>query len=380
MRLLLPSLMLCLYAFSSLVLPLRWHAPAKAAAALALFAAGMKYLAYEQFGGSFFAPDLPRPVILTMETLYAALVILTFLLFMKDTLALTLWLARKFGSAWRLPLTPACRSAVLLGSALVLAAWATWQAVKVPDVRTVEITAPKLPARLDGFTVVQLTDLHIRSLLRRDWLQSVVAKTNSLRPDVIAVTGDMIDGAPDRIGREVEPFAELKARYGVFGVTGNHEYYFQAHNWLPVFENLGIDMLRNEHRVLSVEGEKLVIAGVPDIQERRFGGKGPDAATAFAGAPDVTRILLDHRPGAAASTLADVQLSGHTHGGHMVFIQRLIASYNGGLVNGLYDVNGMKLYVSPGTGLWGGFSARLGVPSEITRIVLRAERARAAEE
>ncbi|NCC84198.1 MAG: metallophosphoesterase [Clostridia bacterium] len=375
MRLFLPSLFLFMYTFLSLVLPLHWPSPGKIAAALALLAASMKYLLYEQLGGSFFAPDLPRLVILSTEALYAALVILAVLLLVKDVAALVSWLARQAGATWRLPLTPAFRSAVLLGTALVMAIWGTWQAVKVPDVRTVEITVPKLPARLDGFSIVQLSDLHIWPLVRRDWLQSVVEKTNSLQPDVVAVTGDMIDGLPDLIGREVEPFGDLQTKYGVFGVTGNHEYYFQADGWLPVFERLGIEMLHNEHRVLSVDGEEIVIAGVPDIQEQRFGGEGPDVDKAFRGAPDTTRILLDHRPGTAGSTLANVQLSGHTHGGTMFFIQKLIANYNGGLVNGLYDVNGMQLYVSPGTGIWGGFASRIGVPSEITRIVLRAEKA-----
>jgi predicted MPP superfamily phosphohydrolase len=373
MRLFLPSFILFLYVTISLVLPLRWDWKFKTAAVLILFAVSMKFPLYEQLGRSFIAPDLPLSVILSLEALYAALVILAFLLLVKDGLTLAFWLCRQAGGTWHLPGTAGLRNGILLGAALLTAVWGMWQTVKVPEARTVEITVPGLPETLDGFSVVQLTDLHIWPLVRRDWLQGVVDRTNSLHPDLVAVTGDMIDGLPDRIQHEVEPLGELRSKYGVFGVTGNHEYYFQAAGWIPVFEKLGIHMLHNEHRVLSVHGEKLVIAGVPDIQARRSGGDGPDVDKAFSGAPDATRILLDHRPGETGSALAHVQLSGHTHGGTMFFIQTLIANFNGGLVNGLYDVNGMQLYVSPGTGIWAGFASRVGVPSEITRIVLRAK-------
>ena len=190
----------------------------------------------------------------------------------------------------------------------------------------------------------------------------------------MALTGDLIDGTPDALKDDIEPLGELRARYGVFGVTGNHEYYFQVRNWLPVFEKLGVTMLHNEHKTLSVDGRTdLVIAGIPDPTGTRFGGPGPDAHKALYGAPDALRLLLAHRPdGASGNDHADIQLSGHTHGGLLFFLKWLLASFNGGLVQGLYDVKGTTLYVSPGTGLWSGFSCRLGVPSEITRIVLRA--------
>ena len=374
MRLFLPSLGLCLYVILSLVLPLPCRPLGKVAAGLVVLAACLKYQAYEVLGGSFFAPHLPRPLILTMEALYGAVIVLCFLLLLKDGLALLLWLGRLAGGSWGLPFSPAARSAGLAALALLLGAWGTWQSVKVPDVRTVEIAVPGLPAQLDGFSLVQLSDIHIGPLLRGDWLRGVVEKTNALHPDVVALTGDMVDDLPAAIGRDMDPLGELRAAHGVFGVTGNHEYYFQWEQWRPVFARLGVDMLHNEHRVLSVRGSELVIAGVPDIQESRFGGEGPDPRKALAGAPDAVRILLDHRPGGSVGgSLAHVQLSGHTHGGTMVFLRPLIASFNGGQTSGLYDENGLKLYVSPGTGIWDGFSCRVGVPAEITRIVLRPQ-------
>lgn len=374
MRLAIPSLVICIYLFASLVAFAPCRPLLKAAAAIALLVISQKYLIYERIGGSFIAPALPSPVLLSLEILYSFMIILVFLLVVKDGVALLLWLSRWLGSSWQLPFSPAMRSAGLVLAALALCGYGTWQSLRVPDVRTIEITLPRLPADLDGFSIVQLTDIHIGPFLKGAWLRDVVARTNALSPDLVAVTGDMIDGSPDELKDEVAPLAELQARYGVYGITGNHEYYFRVETWLPVFDQLGITMLDNEHRTLSVAGgHELVIAGVPDQAGQHYGGAGPDIRQALAGAPDTVTVLMAHRPNGIADTIgADLQLSGHTHGGHLFFLQWLISTFNGGLVEGLYDRGGRLLYVSPGTGLWSGFSCRLGVPSEITRILLRS--------
>ena len=106
--------------------------------------------------------------------------------------------------------------------------YGTWQAIRVPDVRTIEITLPRLPVSLDGFSIVQLSDIHLGPFLKGAWLRDVVAKTNALSPDLVAVTGDMIDGSPDELKDDVAPLGDLQARYGVYGITGNHEYYFRV--------------------------------------------------------------------------------------------------------------------------------------------------------
>lgn len=229
MRLAIPSLVLFIYLVASLVVFVPCRPLVKTMVGIALFAISLKYLIYEKIGGSFIAPDLPRTLLLSMEILYSSSIILAFLLVLKDGLALLLWLSRCLGSSWHLPFTPAMRSGGLVVAALALGIYGTWQSMRVPDVRTVEITLPKLPVSLDGFSIVQLTDLHI----------------------------------------------------------------------------------------------------------------GP--------------------------------FSGHTHGGHLFFLKWLISAFNGGLVEGLYNMGGRKLYVSPGTGIWAGFSCRVGVPSEITHIILRSQ-------
>lgn len=373
MRLALPSLIVCVYVVASLIMFVPCSLPVKLATGLTFLIICFKYPVYERIGGSFIAPDLPRPLLFSMEYLYAAMVLLFFLLLIKDGMELLLWLSRCLGSSWHLPFTPAARSAGLVLLALILGAYGTWQSLRVPDVRTVEITLPKLPRKLDGFSIVQLSDIHIGPFLKEKWLRGVVQKTNTLSPDLVALTGDMIDGSPDALKDDIAPLADLRARHGVYGVTGNHEYYFRAEQWVPVFEKLGVIMLHNEHRVLSVKGENLVVAGLPDHAEKYFGGEGPDIRKALQGAPDAVRVLLAHQPnGVSGNNVADVQLSGHTHGGLLLPMKFLMAAFNGGFVEGLYDVKGLKLYVSPGTGLWSGFSCRVGVPSEITRIVLRA--------
>lgn len=374
MRLAIPSLVICIYLIASLIAFAPCRPLVKAAAGMALLIISQKYLIYERIGGSFIAPELPYPLLLSLEILYAFMIILAFLLVVKDGLALVLWLSRWLGSSWHLPLAPAVRSAGLVLAALVLSLYGTWQSLRVPDVRTIEITLARLPVSLDGFSIVQLSDIHLGPFLQGAWLREVVAKTNALSPDLVAVTGDMIDGSPEELKDDVAPLADLQARYGVYGITGNHEYYFRAESWLPVFARLGITMLHNDHRTLSIAGGgRLVIAGVPDQAGLHYGGAGPDIEHALAGAPDTVRVLMAHRPNGIAEQIdADLQLSGHTHGGNLFFMQWLISAFNGNLVEGLYDLGGRALYVSPGTGIWSGFSCRLGVPAEITHIILRS--------
>ncbi|MBQ4616639.1 MAG: metallophosphoesterase [Mailhella sp.] len=371
MRLLLPSLFIAIYLFLSLVRPLSLRPAQKGALGALLLIVSLKYIFYEVFGGSFFRPELPVPVLLAAETLYASLVILFFLAIIKDAASLALWLSRLAGSRWNLPFSPAARASALVLLALTSGIWGSFQAVRVPEVRTVEVSIPDLPRALEGFTLVQLSDIHIGPLLKKDWLDEVVTKANSLTPDTIVLTGDYIDGLPAELAEEVQPLGRLQAHHGVYGVNGNHEYYYDAPGWQPVFRSLGIDMLNNEHRVLP---GGIIIGGITDRTAKRFGLPGPDLAAAFAGAPDGPRILLSHQPAvgdAVPSSAVDLQLSGHTHGGLLFFLKPLIAYYNKGFVSGLNDTGTGQVYVASGTGLWSGFSCRLGVPSEITRIVLK---------
>ena len=345
----------------------------KIAGTAILLLASLKYQIYQLLGGAFFAPQMDRWIILLMECLYGALLLLFFLLLLWDIYLAGNWILAKAGMPVPKRLPAGMIKAGLCGLALALGAWGVWEAVRVPDVRDVEVKIPNLPPELDGFSIAQLSDLHVGPLLKKAWLEEVVAKTNALKPDLIALTGDYVDGRVAVIGEELAPLADLRAKYGVFGVTGNHEYYWNAAEWAEALKSLGVKLLSNQHEAIDVNGATIVVAGIPDLAASSFGLPGPDLDEALKGAPEGLRLLLAHQPKffKEAAPKVDLQLSGHTHGGIMFFAQPLIARFNTGYVRGLYNEGGKMLHVSPGTGLWNGFSCRVGVSAEISRIVLR---------
>ena len=247
----------------------------------------------------------------------------------------------------------------------------------MPPLNDIEIPIAGLPSEFDGYRMVQLTDLHISRLFPAAWTKEVVLRTNALDADLIVITGDFIDGDVAHRKDDVAPLSGLRARDGVYAIPGNHEYFFDYQEWMGHLEMLGMRMLSNSHLILEKGNARIVLAGVTDLSARRHSAPPPDLAAAIKGAPANTPILLlDHQPmmaeKAAASGVA-LQLSGHTHGGMVPGLDRLIARANGGFVSGRYQVGAMTLYVSNGTALWPGFALRLGVPSELTKITLRAK-------
>lgn len=332
-----------------------------------------KFTFYQLFGTGPFNPSLPSLPMMIGEGLYNIFLVLLCLLVLKDLG----WWGNRFlrnvgiNVAW--PLSSLQLKILLMLSAVVAGPWGVYSALKVPDVKTVEVHLHGLDESFDGYRIVQLTDLHIGQLLKRPWLEAVVEKVNRLDADLIVLTGDMIEGDVRKLANEVVPYAWLSAKDGVLAVNGNHEHYHGALNWVNQFETMGIDMLQNRHRVIQRGHSKLVVAGLSDRAALRFGQQGPDVKSALSDVPKAPVILLLHQPkGIEAITGVDLQLSGHTHGGLIAIIKPLVALFNGGYVNGLYRVNGRtQVYVSPGTGLWTGMSCRVGVASEITQIVLR---------
>ena len=208
------------------------------------------------------------------------------------------------------------------------------------------------------------------------WARAVVQRSNKLGVDLIAITGDLIDGTVDARSADVEPLRDLKATDGVYVISGNHEYIFGYSLWMARFAELELQSLENRSVVLDRNGAKLAVAGITD-RASRHRGQHPvrDLAAVLDGVPNgVPVILLDHQPSDArhaAKRGVALQLSGHTHGGLILGIDRLAARANAGFVSGRYDIDGMTLYVNNGTGLWPGFALRLGRPSELTRITLR---------
>jgi predicted MPP superfamily phosphohydrolase len=186
-------------------------------------------------------------------------------------------------------------------------------------VRSIRVPLAKLPKALSGYTIVQLTDIHVGPTIGRAFIEQLVRSTNALSPDIIAITGDLVDGSVASLSAFVEPLRELRAKDGVFFVTGNHEYYSGPDEWLAFLETLGIRALRNE-RVALKDG--LDLAGVDDTSAHSYGhGHGQDVARAVADRdPSRALVLLAHQPKAVIEACkhgVDLQLSGHTHGGQI---------------------------------------------------------------
>jgi len=317
--------------------------------------------------------ETPAWGILLQGVLLSTVVLLAVFVILRDLALVVMWACRK-KIAW-LRASSTRLALGMFGAALLLSAYGAWQAARVPSVRHIEITLPNLPHEMDGLAIVQLTDLHATKLFDEKWMRAVVEKTNALNPDLVLLTGDIVDGSPMARRRDVAPLAGLNAKLGVFGAPGNHDNFSGQSGWIGIFKEMGITILINEHAEFTIDGSTLVLAGLADRSYLWRGGPPPDLAAALDGMPKgAPIILMAHQPpGAKENAKAGValQLSGHTHGGQVIGLNMIVKAANDGYVSGLYDVDGMKLYVCNGAGLWTGLPVRLGVPSEIAHIVIK---------
>lgn len=365
-----------IYVALRLVPPLRWKAPAKWIAGIFIVLLSQYHFVGRMVFGNMASPELPTGVLIFMGWLFGSFFLLAVFFLLKDMFSFVSLLWRRIRKTQTPPFSPNRVNAVLLVAALVLSGVGVWQAVRVPDVKTVDISIKGLPPEMEGLKVVQLSDLHASRLLTGERNRAVVDKTNAIHPDLILITGDLVDGTVKNRANDVAPFRDFRAKYGVFSIPGNHEYYSDYVQWMNAFDGLGLNMLKNGHVVLIVKDHPLVIAGITDRVAPNFGLPEPDIKKALDGIPEgAPVILMVHQPRDAAKNAqagVTLQLSGHTHGGQILGAHWLVQLFNEGFVSGLYDAGDMKLYVSNGTGLWNGFPIRLGRPAEITEIVLHA--------
>ena len=304
-------------------------------------------------------------------------------LFMVDSARLaawaTHWIAKRAAPA---PMSPQRRAFMrrVTGGGAALSALAgvglgAYEALKTPRVLDRRIHLARLPKSLHGLRIVQLTDIHIGNTIGKSFVRSVVDATNAAKPDLIVITGDLVDGPVEQLREEAEPLADLSAPYGVFFVTGNHEYYSGVDAWISFLGEIGIRVLRNE-RVRIGKGEDYFdLAGIDDYRAYRYAGHGPDLAKALQGRdPSKELILLAHQPRhihQARQHRVGLQLSGHTHGGQIWPWHYIAKASQGGLLAGHSHHEETQLYISRGTGYWGP-PVRLFATSEITRITLGA--------
>jgi hypothetical protein len=308
--------------------------------------------------------------------------------------ALLPWLAMGFFS-WLIVLTFA-RDVTVLISALALSPQLsdTWSRIsalgvmaltpaitligfvmarRVAPVVNVDVPVAGLPAALVGFTIAQISDIHVGTTIKRNFVEAIVARVNRLGADMIAITGDLVDGSVKDLAHHTQPLADLQSRHGTYVVTGNHEYYSGAHSWIRELRRLGTRVLLNEHVVLDHDGASLTVAGVTDYSAHHFDpSHRSDPHAAGEGAPaGSTKVLLAHQPRSAASAEKagyDLQLSGHTHGGQF-WPWNLFVRLQQPFTAGLNRLGSMWVYINRGTGYWGP-PMRFGIPSEITLIRL----------
>ena len=267
-------------------------------------------------------------------------------------------------------------SLAILSSSSIGTACGFYNSRKGPIIKRQEIFLNNLPKQFENFTIAQISDLHVGPTIKKPYVLNVLDEISKVNPDMIAVTGDLIDGSVDHLKKDLEPFMDLSAPYGTYFVTGNHEYYSGVDQWLDETDRLGMINLVNSNTKIIKTNSEIVLAGITDYrahQIKKSHRSNPELA--LKNIPnDKIKILLAHQPNsiyAVNKAGADLQLSGHTHGGQFWpfnYPTSLVNAY----LSGLHNHNGTQIYVNSGTGYWGP-PLRLGVPSEITLIRLKSK-------
>jgi predicted MPP superfamily phosphohydrolase len=253
------------------------------------------------------------------------------------------------------------------------AASGLFQAFSGPKIVRVDIPIKNLPPAFDGYKIVQVSDLHVGPLITAPYVRKVAQRALALNADMAAFTGDMVDGSVAHLKDDLAPLLALRPKDGVFFIPGNHEYYWNAGDWVNYWRGAGAEVLLDENRLIRRGEAVLAVAGVTDYMTRRSGGC--DVARAAEGIPPGTvKILLAHQPASYADAEKagfDLQLSGHTHGGQFIPWSLMIGLFHR-YARGLHRHGKTWIYVSCGTGFWGP-PLRAGAPSEITLLTLKTQ-------
>jgi predicted MPP superfamily phosphohydrolase len=306
--------------------------------------------------------------------LFSSMLVLTLA---RDAALLLLWLV-DMATPGHLPIawlrTASAEAVPLLG--VVITVLGFLNARRTAAIVKVDVPIKGLPAALQGFTLAQISDIHVGPTIKEAYLRRIVDKVNAQNADVVAITGDLVDGKVSELADHVAPLADLKSRHGTYFVTGNHEYYSGAHAWIDELRRLGLTVLLHQHVVIrppagaaAAAEMPLVLAGVTDYSAGHFDpAHRSDPEQALRGAPlNAVRVLLAHQPRSAAAAAKagfDLQLSGHTHGGQF-YPWNLFVRFQQPFTAGLHKLQNLWVYTSRGTGYWGP-PKRFGAPSEIT--------------
>lgn len=372
MKMLFLSVCLCALVIWRMILPLKVKWYVKVLLALPLFAGAFKFQIFRVIGGHYFAPALPEWIIMTGALLYGGFYFIPPLLGASEVLRFFKW--RKNQALWNFVNLGVVSAALLLSAAALVCG------SMAPRISSYTVEHPQLPVEADGMKIAYITDLHIDHTFSPEKVRLLAVQVNALEADLIALGGDLMDGPVNKCGSAVKELDTLKAPLGVWGVPGNHEFYSEWESWLGFFRKSKIKLLVNESVTLP---NGVILAGTGDKAARSFFRNSPDLVRKYG--DDVKGTLgkiprekfllyLSHRPKTAEEARelgADLQLSGHTHGGMIRGFDLLVAAFNGGWVSGRYQTGMLTLLVSNGTWLWKGFPLRLGRPGEILLITLR---------
>lgn len=332
-------------------------------------------------GGTAFDPEIPYNLTFITDLGRSTLIFLALCVLLRLIINLITKLLKRSKSANLIPPQSPFYALLLFIIAFALAAYGTSCGYGRPQLQKYTVTLDKLDPSLDGMKIVHLSDIHVSAPTDAKVLYNMVQRINALEPDLILIPGDIIDGAVQDRRPIIDLLLLLKAKYGVFISTGNHEYYSGYLPWRKYFEEGGFTSLDNKVITLfDAQGKALLnLAGLTDAAAARFNLPLPDIkGVTSALDTSAPSIVLAHRPQyatpLAASGKVDLVLSGHTHGGLVLGLGKLVANANGGFVSGWYDLaNKTKLIVSNGTMVWMGFPLRIGVPSQIIEITLHAK-------
>ena len=332
-------------------------------------------------GGSISSPHLSAFFIEYSGVVLFAVLILAVFILLRDIFLLFTMLLAKIFHCKSLGFTLERKFIVpSLLVAFALSFYGNYNAHLLPVVRNYTVVSKDLPSSFDGFKIAFISDTHVWQGRGKDFMQSVVDITNKQNCQLVLLGGDYLDGAVEDFGEALLPLKNLRHTVGIFAVPGNHEYYFDYAGWKKFFEEkLNITVLINQHKkIVSSNGQAIFVTGVPDILAGKIGEKMPDVNHAL---PVLDKpsfiILLCHRPDEASKNNnfgIDLQLSGHTHGGLVPFLSKIVACFNDGFVVGQYNLSHMTLIVTRGAGYWQGFAERIASPAEISVITLKCKK------
>lgn len=347
----------------------RWVRYAVAAVLVVLTA--FAFAGFDVWGGSF-TPAQMRPVVWLGQAFLAACLYLFLGLGAVWLASVAIWVVRwrhDHGREGRRRLN-AVASPLIVAVAVGVTAYGAYEAAN-PSITRFELSSPELPSEFDGVEVALVTDLHAGAVRSADFTQQVVDLVGEQQPDLVIIAGDLVDGTAARYSPELAPLADLEAPLGVFATTGNHEMFEDTVNWVTAFEDVGLDVLRNESVTLQQGGASIVLAGVDDATGEGVFAPDYDAALAGVDAAGFT-LLAAHQPVQALDVEGrgvDLQVSGHTHGGQMWPINHLVPLEQP-MLEGRADIAGTPVITSRGAGAWGP-AIRVAAPPEVPIITLR---------